>query len=48
MLIKTVNGYEIMFVENSIEPYHIRYGRKFNQVYCFKTLKSAEKWAVNN
>ena len=48
MTIKIVNGYVFKCNENSISPYQIKYCKKFNQVYCFKTLKAAEKWASNN
>lgn len=48
MTIKVVNNWEIEFNEKSIAPYQIRYGRKYDQVYCWKTLAGAVKWAEKN
>ena len=48
ILIKEVNCWEIWYDENSIAPYQIRYGDRYNQYYCWKTLKAAEKWAMTH
>ena len=48
-IIKEVNGYEIRFDgekrNTNTHPFSIKWGPSFNQVYVFKTLKSAERWA---
>lgn len=50
--IQVTNGYEIKLdnrADNTnTHPFSIQWGSKRTQVYNFRTLKSAEKWAENH
>lgn len=49
-VVKNVNGFEIIFDDRkdniNTHPYSIRWGTRYDQVFVFKNLKSAEKWAM--
>lgn len=51
-IVAVVNGWEIGFENDDrntlIAPYYIKYGRGWNQVYWFKSLKAATRWAERN
>ena len=44
--VKEVNGYEIFEKEqfNGSVFYGVKYGRKYNEIAWYKTLKGAERW----
>lgn len=48
ILIKTVNNWEIWYNDSqyALKPYEIKYGDRFDQYYCWASLKGAEKWAL--